>query len=67
MDLHILTICLEKLCIFIFIADFGVSNWLNNDYQPRLGGKGAHKIMPRNTFVGTPCWMAPEVMDQVRT
>ena len=48
----------------VFVSDFGVSNWLY-DSQLRGGGKGASKRKPRNTFVGTPCWMAPEVMDQV--
>merc|ERR1712137_204426 len=41
----------------IKVGDFGVSAWLVEAGMMRTG---------RQTFVGTPCWMAPEVMEQTQ-
>lgn len=55
----------------VSLADFGVSRWVNANAtqagqyhlaDPEESDSLGHRA---RTFVGTPCWMAPEVMEQI--
>jgi len=53
----------------VALADFGVSRWVNAHVHDSgsYASVGATSSMSHRakTFVGTPCWMAPEVMEQL--
>lgn len=45
----------------VAVADFGVAGWMS-----QTGDRSGSGGRCMRTFVGTPCWMAPEVMEQTK-
>ncbi|GAA5841845.1 hypothetical protein JCM9279_003128 [Rhodotorula babjevae] len=48
----------------VLLADFGVSASLFIDPAASIGKAEGQQQQPRKSFVGTPCWMAPEVVER---
>ena len=50
----------------VILADLGVTAQMRTDFRiDRLAAQpGTRAYLERTTFAGTPCWMAPEVMEE---